>query len=529
MTKRFIGLINPALIMLTFALSAKANSQELFKFERLGGYHTRRPAFLTIENEGEKKNLIISSFDVPKPGSGDNFLNYINNLTNASNDTVRVIEGMDSFLKQGPNQWLETSDDKTLETKSFKFKESSSPLEKCVAKGKIDWPNKTEEVPTSVAGEKILAVASGFLTPMRGNGNIYLINSNNRSPLEKGRCASNPSHYIKLMDVPLKPSKGIKTWFHKVIWVDMNDDGLLDAVTAYAESKSGLAPVVSDYEERTGLKKPIFGGSSLTGKGFLVWLEQPKDPSWKEPLLTGKGKQVVWKKHLISEGPDVNFLFEDINNDGQKEFIATEFFGDDNEGALSVIYKENGKYQRRLVDTSVGHGFDLSVADLNNDGNKDILMTNHQPAIGASLKNKVSGRVYAFEVPQNLSTGTFKRHILLDNIPVNKKEMMQDTEMSPGKAIAFYPELAVKDNKPTIFVGGDGASEVYILTPKSQDTDSWEYDSTSLYKQYGFDNKKIMSVTGEAVIDDLNGDGFVEIVIPWYEANYLDIWSISAL
>ena len=50
-------------------------------------------------------------------------------------------------------------------------------------------------------------------------------------------------------------------------------------------------------------------------KGELIWLEQPANGE----LL----KQ--WKEHLITEGPDVNFILEDLTNDGQPEIIATEF------------------------------------------------------------------------------------------------------------------------------------------------------------------------------------------------------------
>ena len=53
--------------------SKLTSTAEMYNFSRVGGYHTRRPAFLRLDGN----NLYISSFDVPKPGSRDNLLNYV--------------------------------------------------------------------------------------------------------------------------------------------------------------------------------------------------------------------------------------------------------------------------------------------------------------------------------------------------------------------------------------------------------------------------------------------------------------------
>ena len=113
----------------------------------------------------------------------------------------------------------------------------------------------------------------------------------------------------------------------------MNGDGLKDIVTARA-------------------KKPIFGSS----KGELIWLEQPSDGN---PLQ-------IWKEHLITVGPDVNFVLEDITNDGQPEIIATEFFSE----KLSVTYKDGSQWKKVIIDDKIKRGFDLEMVDLNNDGKK---------------------------------------------------------------------------------------------------------------------------------------------------------------
>jgi len=497
-------------------------------FERVGGYHTRRPAFLSVLSTGEDKDILISSFDVPKLGNeSGGLLSYFSGM-NSKNDTIRVIEDFDSFLDNG-GHWLDRSGVKSIQLREYKIPLGASDNEKCYSKGKIDWPNLTESVPTQVAGPNILSVAAGFLTPFRDNGNIYLFNAQERTKLVKGKCRSNEiNHHISLMDIKGKTNKSQKIWFHKVVWKDMNNDGLLDAITAYAISESKIVGVHPDYEALTDLPRPILGGSSLKGKGYLVWLEQPKSSSWKNPLIDGKGETVFWKEHIISKGPDVNFVMSDIDGDGEEEFLASEFFGDDGEGSLSQVYKGgDGDYHRRVVDNSIGHGFDLSLTDLNNDGNKDILLTNHQGPINEKSKNKFQGRVYGFEIPKDIVVGEFKRHILLDDITVNKNELMQNTEMAPGKAISFYPDLQNKLGKPNILVAGDGASEVYILRPMSDAPANWQYEVVNLYQRYGFEPKKIESVVGYPIVDDINNDGFLDILIPWYEADYIDIWTIK--
>ena len=164
--------------------------------------------------------------------------------------------------------------------------------------------------PKEIFGEGYIN-ASGFLVPGKSTGNInYIDNSGNVTKLVKNK-------------------RGF--FYHSVKWADMNGDGLLDMVTARA-------------------KKPIFGAS----KGELIWLEQPANGE----LL----KQ--WKEHLITEGPDVNFILEDLTNDGQPEIIATEFFSE----KLSVTYKEGSEWKKVIIDDKIKRGFDLEMVDLNNDG-----------------------------------------------------------------------------------------------------------------------------------------------------------------
>merc|ERR1711963_1309723 len=66
-------------------------------------------------------------------------------------------------------------------------------------------------------------------------------------------------------------------------------------------------------------------------------------------------------------------------------------------------WSDTSKVEKRVIDSSVGHVFDVSVTDLNSDGVLDLLVTNN------AVKN---ASVFAYTVPTDFRTGSFKRRIL---------------------------------------------------------------------------------------------------------------------
>jgi hypothetical protein len=54
--------------------------------------------------------------------------------------------------------------------------------------------------------------------------------------------------------------------------------------------------------------------------------------------------------------------------------------------------------------------------------------------------------------------------------------------LAPGKAKAFAPVRGLQGKvKPWIVVGGDEASKVWLLTPKSPSKTNWEYQSAVIF------------------------------------------------
>lgn len=315
---------------------------------------------------------------------------------------------------------------------------------------KINWPNQTQKVPYEVfEKDNLYTIAGGFLVPGKGNGAIELRSTKNRSNISL---------------TTLKPG----FFYHKVIWADINNDGRLDVLTARAN-------------------KPIFGST----KGELLWLEHPENPF-----------EDHWNEHLIATGPDVNFIYEDIDQDGSYEIIATEFFSE----KVSLWWSEGNHWKSKVIDQSIGAPFDLELSDLNHDGSKDLLVTNHV----------ASGSVFAYQIPKDFKHETWTRRTLLTNI---KTTAFGFNQASPGKAFSFYPQLDQKDQKPSIIVAGDGSQSAYLLTPRSEDPKDWSYQETVILKVKS-------GVIGQIAVEDVDSDGITEIFVPAYDENRIHIFSM---
>lgn len=307
--------------------------------------------------------------------------------------------------------------------------------------GEFIWPNSADLVPDSVFGPNKALVADGFLVPGKGNGGLYILDmqTGERHPL-------------------VAPKSG--WFFHSGIWTDMNGDGNLDCVTARAN-------------------KPMFGG----GQGEMLWLENP-----------GNGAMDGWDEHVMVEGPDVFVRSIHLKGVTAPSFVAAEFFGQ----AVSLVYQnEAGKWQRKVIDDTIGSVFDVRVADLNQDGREELVVTNH-------VKDSRSG-VYAYEAPlEGPIKGKWMRHTLLSGMETRQGGMGQ---ASPGSPIPFFPNLADRSGRPWILVAGDGSQRLHLLVPGQ----GWEYKEEILLDA--------QCTVGQPVIADVDGDGLQEIFAPAYDSS----------
>lgn len=283
--------------------------------------------------------------------------------------------------------------------------EDISSLKPMSISTKVTWPNEPVPVPEEIFGEDYLAVGTGFLVPGRSTGDVLITNL-----------------YSTEQFAISTPKSGF--FYHRVEWFDMNGDGRLDAVTARGQ-------------------KGMFGGS----QGELLWLEQPEGDRRKP-----------WTEHVIAKGPDVHFIITDLAGDGSPVIVATEFFSK----RLTVHWREAGQWSSRLIDDKLGSPFDLLLEDLNLDGRKDLVVTNHE---GGSR-----GAVYAYEIPESFKTQAWQRHTLLQNIRVESRGF---NAAAPGAPLVWHE---TRGGKPSILIGGDGSCKVHMLVPASNRAADWSYE-----------------------------------------------------
>lgn len=316
------------------------------------------------------------------------------------------------------------------------------------------WPNIISMAPGEIG--EYLVVPDGFLVPLKETGAIYLLKIN---------CNGTIATATSEEPIELTAPK-LSYFYHMVVWRDMNGDGLLDVVTAR----------VND---------PILFGKPL---GQLIWLEQPKS----DPL-----NNVPWTEHILTDGPETVFVLIDLDpSDDQYEVFAAQFFTK-HLGLYVFGAGNNSLIYSRYLDETIGPAYMVELVDLNNDGSRDLLVTNHVGGEG--------GSVFGYEIPSDLRNGDFKRHTLATGFPVTESGSNQ---FAPGFAYSFKPHESYA-GKPYILVAGDGSQTAYLLTPTVAD---FSYNKSVIISAGG--------VVGSIGFGDIVGsDGWAEFFVPDYDGN----------
>ncbi|PVD27026.1 hypothetical protein C0Q70_12176 [Pomacea canaliculata] len=283
----------------------------------------------------------------------------------------------------------------------------------------VTWPNEVSKVPDEAFGKTTYAIAAGgFFVPLKDHGSLTLFDL----------ALSPPTHHV------LTDSNAAKWFYHRVQWKDMNGDGLLDIVTCRAE-------------------KPIVGSA----QGQLVWFEHPKT----NPL----GQ--TWQAHVIGSGPDSMFTLASLPTaDGKMDCIITAGFFSH---SLNVYWTtdpqgrwvDTSKIQHRVIDNGIGQVFDVKVADVNHDGQLDLLVTNNA-ASNASL--------FAYTVPSDFRTGNFQRHLLAGGF---RSRALGIGRGAPGSPLLVYPQPGQSNAKPVIILSGDDEGQAFLFRSSSSSPTDW--------------------------------------------------------
>jgi hypothetical protein len=200
--------------------------------------------------------------------------------------------------------------------------------------GSEKWTNYIGMAPTEL-GPSVVVTAGGFLVPVGGisTGRVCLFD------------VSDPAN-----PVATQVSTDKAGWFyHKVVWHDMNLDGRLDLVAARATAPSNPA-------------------------GELVWFEQPAQGALSNRSATA----APWPVHVVTSGPDVDFLMGDVDGDGRADVVAAQFFSSPVLAMYACPYAawslcNESSVVRTVIDDVSGPFFAVELVDLNMDGTADLL------------------------------------------------------------------------------------------------------------------------------------------------------------
>lgn len=324
---------------------------------------------------------------------------------------------------------------------------TSGPAQELPGTNVLNWPNSLTVVNRSVFGFTAIALGDGFLVPSHTTGGVYVMEAS----LEP-----------QTLKQPAKLTQDKKGWFyHQAEFLDVDGDGLEDIVTARCQ-----------FSVFPWVKK----------QGELVWLKHPAKDVFSAP----------WAEESLGFGPDFLFCMKPGKNFA---LVAPEYIT----GKVVYWYRKDGQMATRILDHSIGPGFSCSWEDLNNDGQIDLLVTNH------AMRN---GSVFAYTFSsEEIESATLTRHTLASGFqPVKVKQ----GSASPGDAVAFRPRVAETTSKPWIFVSGDNSNSIFLLQPSSESADDWHYVTSKVADLAGD--------VGRPSIADVDVDGLADIFVPLYDA-----------
>lgn len=271
---------------------------------------------------------------------------------------------------------------------------------------------------------------------------------------------------------------GSQLFFHHVEFVDIDGDGIRDAITV-------------------GERKPSFGASVSK----VMWFKG-----------TATGDRFDVTPFEIGEGLGSIPTAVDLDADGDLDLISAEFF---HANAASFAWMENPgdpsqPFTRHVIADDVGPSIQLTlVPDLYGDGVTRAIGSNHTNTTdNASLPESA---VYVLDVPAPASVktaGPWPKVKISQGI-VSAKSPMFGPQAAPG---IFGTGDIDGDGDIDVLLSGDGDPHVYWLRQMGPG----QFETHVLEPQ--------LKQAGGMKVVDLNGDGKNELIVTGYEAGAVQVY-----
>ena len=285
-----------------------------------------------------------------------------------------------------------------------------------------------------------------------------------------------PEDITKTVDTVEITAKKNNYFYHMGEWVDLNGDGRKDFVTARSNAKAG--------------------------EGELLWLEHPKG---------GLDSGETWVEHSLGNLADVGIQVTTLSEYKYEAVVFSAHFFDEAVRMTRISTVDGSLIATKTIDdTNILSAYNVTVVDLNSDGSRQLMVNNHET-------DDATNGIYVYDFPKDLMDDNWPRQTLASDF--KNAFSLTVPNMSPGFAYAVYPNGYHKNERQHILVAGDGDHKAHIMYPTG-DADVFEYDNEILSDAGG--------TVGALETSDLDEDGWLEVWMPNYDKNYIQLFKMSA-
>jgi len=236
----------------------------------------------------------------------------------------------------------------------------------------------------------------------------------------------------------------------------------------------------------------------------FVWLEHPRN-SFKDRWNIHILKESACDTSLAQTSLKVGFLdnYEVIYATGQYTQRLVFF----HTTGLNNNWDKPDDISTGIIETGREY-YDLTLVDVNRDGNVDILFT---------VIAQTGGSVEVYEIPQDdfRVVANYRKHVIASNFDSRNGGA---AGRSPGIARAFY-STASTNQKPYIMVAGNDDGRAYVLRPLSQTASDWNYEKIVVV-----DSGANQVVAGVAAAD-INGNGGKELFVSIHNTDSINVYT----